>query len=59
MIVKNVNDTSATKIASHPFMNRPYAVSDTWVRWFSQDGSQGADVCAAPAHGQPKWHDFL
>ena len=42
MIVKNVNDTPDTKIESFPYKNKPYPVKDTWIRWLSQAGPEGA-----------------
>jgi len=42
MIVKNVNDTKDTKIESYPYKNKPYPVKETWIRWLSQAGPEGA-----------------
>jgi len=42
MIVKNVNDVKDTKIESYPYKNEPYPVKDTWIRWLSQAGPEGA-----------------
>jgi len=42
MIVKNVNDVKDNKIESYPYKNKPYKVQDTWIRWLSQAGPDGA-----------------
>ncbi|MBN2437886.1 MAG: cupin domain-containing protein [Deltaproteobacteria bacterium] len=42
MIVKNVNDSNDTKIESYLYKRKPYAVKDTWIRWLSQAGPEGA-----------------
>jgi quercetin dioxygenase-like cupin family protein len=42
MIVKNVNDTKDTKVESYPYKKKPLMVKDTWIRWLSQAGPEGA-----------------
>lgn len=42
MQVLNVNDKQDTKIESYPYKGKPLQVKDTWIRWLSQAGPDGA-----------------
>jgi quercetin dioxygenase-like cupin family protein len=42
MIVKNAHDFKDQKIDSYPYKGKPYKVKDTYIRWLSQAGPEGA-----------------
>ncbi|MGI5837774.1 MAG: cupin domain-containing protein, partial [Chloroflexota bacterium] len=42
MQVLNVNDRQDTKIETYPYKGKPLKVKDTWIRWLSQAGPDGA-----------------